>query len=412
MVTDFGVAKALHRSLDGSSLTGIGVTIGTPAYMAPEQAVGDPAIDHRADLYALGVLAFEMLAGRTPFSGPTVAAMVSALLSQPAPLVTSEAPGCPPRLADLIDALLAKDPAQRPANADDVRDTLRSILVDVSSGPIPTRRGPMPTALTAPFGGRRPRDVFELARSAANRALALDSTVAEAHTSLGIVAMFYDWDWPTAATHLARAVELNPSYAEGHLFYGWYLLLKGRAAEARAEVNRAHALDQLSVVIATRRATMLQYTGRDAEAIPFLNEALELDSTFFHARADLAESFVVIGQADSARRVVPRAALFPGSGEAGVPVWVLVQLGDTATARRLLAEYEAAREHTYVAADALAGMYAAFGDSTRALNLLEQAAEERAFTLVFLANYRMFNSLHKSARFRRLVDRIGVVPPP
>jgi serine/threonine protein kinase len=142
VVTDFGVAKALHRSLDGSSLTGIGVTIGTPAYMAPEQAVGDPAIDHRADLYALGVLAFEMLAGRTPFSGPTVAAMVSALLSQPAPLVTSEAPGCPPRLADLIDALLAKDPAQRPANADDVRDTLRSILVDVSSGPIPTRRGP------------------------------------------------------------------------------------------------------------------------------------------------------------------------------------------------------------------------------------------------------------------------------
>jgi len=89
-----------------------------------------------------------------------------------------------------------------------------------------------------------------------------------------------------------------------------------------------------------------------------------------------------------------------------------LQLGDTATARRLLAEYEAAREHTYVAADALAGMYAAFGDSTRALNLLEQAAEERAFTLVFLANYRMFNSLHKSARFRRLVDRIGVVPPP
>ena len=266
-------------------------------------------------------------------------------------------------------------------------------------------------SLAAPFGGRRPRDVFELARAAANRALALDSTVAEAHTSLGIVAMFYDWDWRTAGQHLARAVELNRSYAEGHLFYGWYLLLKGRGADAQAELTQAHTLDQLSIVIATRRATMLQYAGRDAEAIPFLHEALELDSTFFHARADLAAAFVATGQLDSARRVVPRAALYPGSGEAGMPAWVLVQLGDTATARQLLREYEAAREHTYVAADALAGIYAALGDSTRALELLESAAEERAFTLVFLANYPMFQSLHRSARFRRLVDRIGVVPP-
>jgi serine/threonine-protein kinase len=645
VVMDFGVAKALHRSMDGSSLTGIGVTIGTPAYMSPEQAVGDPAIDHRADLYALGVLAFEMLTGRTPFTGPTVAAMVSALLSQPAPPVTTEAPTCPPRLADLIDALLAKNPDQRPNNAAEVRDTLRSILVDVSSGPIAAPRSsgdhhrltrvllaagilaavglamwrpwqsknPVPRAapvrdsaaatrsiavlpfenvnrdsttdyfsdgmaeelisalgrlrglrvasrtstfaikgqvggladvgqklgvqtvlegsvrrygdqvrvtarlvdvardstlwggeytnelknvlfvqdtiarsivsalsvalggsgpglsrprsgnpeaydeylrgryflgrrnpaslatairsfetaitkdssfapayagladaysMTAPFGGRRPRDVFDLARSAANRGLALDSTLAEAHTSLGIVAMFYDWDWRTAARHLARAVELNPSYAEGHLFYAWYLLVKGRDAEARAELDRAHALDQLSVVIATRRATLLQYAGRDVEAIPLLREALELDSTFVAARAELAQSFLMTGQPDSARRVVPRAALFPGSGEASLPVSVLVQLGDTVTARRLLGDYEAAREHGYVAADALAGMYAAFGDSTRALDLLEKAAEDRAFTLVFLANYPMLNSLHKSARFRRLVERIGVVPPP
>ena len=65
-----------------------------------------------------------------------------------------------------------------------------------------------------------------------------------------------------------------------------------------------------------------------------------------------------------------------------------------------------------MAADALAAMYASLGDSTRALQLLEEAADERAFTLVFLANYPMFNSLHKSARFRRLVERIGVVPPP
>jgi Tfp pilus assembly protein PilF len=266
-------------------------------------------------------------------------------------------------------------------------------------------------SLAAPFGGRRPREVFPLARAAAERALALDSTLAEAHTSLGIVSMFYDWKWDSAGRHLKRGVDLNPSFAEGHLFYSWYLLLRGRTDEARAEVTLAQTLDQLSVITNTRRGTLLQYEKRDREAIPFFRQALELDSTFFHARAELAAALLRTGERDAARQMVPRTVIHTGSGEGAYVAWLLAQLGDTTGARQSLRAFEAAAQRTYVAADAMAGIYAALGDSTRALDMLDKAAEERAFTLVFLANYPMFDSLHGSARYRRLVDRVGVVPP-
>ena len=82
VVTDFGVAKAVSASSGASSLTSLGVALGTPAYMAPEQAAADPHVDHRADIYAVGVLAYEMLAGRTPFTAPTPQAMLAAHITQ------------------------------------------------------------------------------------------------------------------------------------------------------------------------------------------------------------------------------------------------------------------------------------------------------------------------------------------
>ena len=132
-VADFGVAKALHHSIDSNTITLTGMSVGTPAYMSPEQAVADPNIDHRADLYALGVVAYEMVAGRTPFSGPTVAAMVRASLTQNPPPLISVAPSCPPRLSKLVGALLEKNPKNRPQTAAYVRDTLRSLLAFAST---------------------------------------------------------------------------------------------------------------------------------------------------------------------------------------------------------------------------------------------------------------------------------------
>jgi serine/threonine-protein kinase len=132
VVADFGIAKALAAATeDGASpdarLTGTGVAIGTPAYMAPEQALGDPAMDHRADLYALGVIAYEMLAGRHPFAGRTAQALAAAHLTETPTELAERRPDAPPGLAALVMRLLAKDPAARPQRADDVRRALDEI---------------------------------------------------------------------------------------------------------------------------------------------------------------------------------------------------------------------------------------------------------------------------------------------
>jgi serine/threonine-protein kinase len=128
VVADFGIAKALAaatqggtpRGTPGGALTSAGVALGTPAYMAPEQAVGDAATDHRADLYALGVVAYEALAGAHPFGArPPQALVVAHLTETPAPLGARRA-DAPPALVALVTRLLAKDPAARPQSAAEV----------------------------------------------------------------------------------------------------------------------------------------------------------------------------------------------------------------------------------------------------------------------------------------------------
>jgi serine/threonine-protein kinase len=139
VVADFGVAKALASATQGSGgadpwagatamSTALGLAVGTPAYMAPEQAAADPATDHRADLYALGLVAYEALAGRHPFAGRTSQAMLAAQLTEtPAPL-TPQRPDVPLALATLVARLLAKRPEDRPQSAHDVLATLDTMM--------------------------------------------------------------------------------------------------------------------------------------------------------------------------------------------------------------------------------------------------------------------------------------------
>src|SRR6185295_15076926 len=116
MVTDFGIARAISDGAD-SRLTATGIAIGTPAYMSPEQSAGDKEIDGRSDLYSLGVVAYQMLAGELPFiASSTPAMLVKHLSEQPMPLQMKRA-GMPADLAAAVMCLLAKDPAHRFADA-------------------------------------------------------------------------------------------------------------------------------------------------------------------------------------------------------------------------------------------------------------------------------------------------------
>ena len=127
-VTDFGVAKALATATHGgATLTSIGVALGTPAYMAPEQAAGDANVDHRADIYAFGVTAYEMLTGRTPFAGRSAQQQLAAHATETPDAIERVRPAVPQPLADLVRACLEKRPADRPQSAAAILERLEAV---------------------------------------------------------------------------------------------------------------------------------------------------------------------------------------------------------------------------------------------------------------------------------------------
>ncbi len=117
LITDFGVAKALNAAMPSSAMTSTGMAIGTPAYMAPEQLAGDAAADHRIDIYAVGLLAYELLKGRSPFAATTPQRVLAAVLTQsPQPLIEVR-PDVPARLSEIVMRCLSKEPDERPESA-------------------------------------------------------------------------------------------------------------------------------------------------------------------------------------------------------------------------------------------------------------------------------------------------------
>ncbi len=142
VVTDFGISKAIADASTTTrgalTLTQEGSTIGTPAYMAPEQAAGDPGVDHRADVYSWGVVAYELLAGAHPFSDrTTAAALVAAHIRDTPPSLATKVSTLPAGLISIVERALAKDPAQRPSSAGEIVQALDG--VDVARAPVRRR---------------------------------------------------------------------------------------------------------------------------------------------------------------------------------------------------------------------------------------------------------------------------------
>jgi len=164
LVTDFGVAKAVSNSsgAGAGTLTSLGMALGTPAYMAPEQAAGDPNVDYRADLYAVGALGYELLAGRTPFGGLSPQGMLAAQVTATPDPITQHRDSVPPALAALIMRCLAKQPADRPQSAEQLLGDLEAMatptggtlseLSAISSGTQAALRRSHPVRIATLFG--------------------------------------------------------------------------------------------------------------------------------------------------------------------------------------------------------------------------------------------------------------------
>ena len=152
-VSDFGIAKALlasHAVTVSAPMTDLGIVIGTPLYMAPEQAAADTGLDHRVDLYALGCVAYEMIAGEPPFAGSVASLIRAHIVDAPPPVVTKRA-DVPEALAALVERCLQKDPDDRPASAREVLEVLDNLASAHTRGPGSTAGAEVPTIAVLPF---------------------------------------------------------------------------------------------------------------------------------------------------------------------------------------------------------------------------------------------------------------------
>ena len=142
VVTDFGIAKAVsvaRGDAGGTALTQSGVGIGTPAYMAPEQVVGDPTTDHRSDIYSFGCLAYELFVGTPPFEGGSPYQVISAHMRTTPKRISETRTDVPEAISQLVQRCLAKDPAARPQQASELLDAL-AMAPTAGADAVPARR--------------------------------------------------------------------------------------------------------------------------------------------------------------------------------------------------------------------------------------------------------------------------------
>jgi TolB-like protein/tetratricopeptide (TPR) repeat protein len=253
-----------------------------------------------------------------------------------------------------------------------------------------------------------PKEAWPRVRTAAGRALGLDSTLADAHTFLGAALQWYEKDLPEAQREFRRAVKLNPSDANARMNLGRLLVLTGRPEEGLAEYRKAVVLDPLSALWQYALAEALVWTDSVDRAMATARKALELDpnvgithevlGTIHFARGDLAQAGAAYRRAEELG--------WPKASFGRAIVYALT--GHPDSARSIAQRWEREASRRWVAPDLIAGIYAALGEREKAFGLLERAYEERAGYLLMLQVRADLVPLRADPRFAALARKLGL----
>src|SRR2546429_144604 len=484
VIADFGIARAICQSCDGQNVTEVGLTIGTPEYMSPEQAAGDRDLDGRSDLYSLACVIYETLAGQLPFvngsadpeneylcdgvtdelinaltkvEGLRIASRTSvfALKGKPQDI---RAIGALLGVSAVLEGTVRKADDRlritvQLAAADDGRtlwserydrrlddvfavhdeiartivSTLRTTFLADIADPTPRRYTDNVQAYSLYLKGRfcwnkrsqegvreaiayfeqaidhdpgytlaysglsdsyalqvdyravPVTEGYELARRYALKALELDDTLPEAHTSLAWVLFAYDWDWAAAERSYRRALELNPGYATGHHWYSFVLLVSGQAEQALVEAHTALELDPSSISIRRGLGWLDYYPRRYEAAVYHLRRAIAMNPTSEDTYRILGLVLTQQGAYAEAERAFREAiTLSPELSYATAGVaHVLALQGRRRGAEALLAELEARRRGYYVLPVAVCIVHLGLRHTGPVFTWLERAYQDR-----------------------------------
>ncbi|MFY9529106.1 MAG: tetratricopeptide repeat protein, partial [Candidatus Acidiferrales bacterium] len=259
-------------------------------------------------------------------------------------------------------------------------------------------------------GASIPRhDAMNNARSIARKALELDPTMAEAHTSLAFVLMHYDWDFAAAEKEYLRAIDLNPNYPTAHQWYAVNLAATDRMDAGLAELRHAQELDPLSLIISADLGEFLGWARRYEDADAQLQSTLKMDPNFLLAHYELVTIYLYqqkyVEAADHARKALELA---PGS------LWAEGLLGTTYA---LSGQRDKAREvmagiqrspHSKDAANTLAVIATGLGDKDAAFHWLQVARDERSGSLILMKIVPYWDPLRSDPRFASLLHDVGL----
>lgn len=253
-----------------------------------------------------------------------------------------------------------------------------------------------------------PQKTMPKAKAAAIKALEIDETLVEAHTSLAVVKMLYDWDWPGAEGEFRKALEPDHNYPTAHHWYGMYLVARGHFDEAIAEVERAQQLDPLSLAINTDLGLVLYLARKYDEAIHQYRATMDLEPTFEGARVGILMAYNEIGMFHQPISEFLRSPETFSRDIATRLEDAYVQSGVKGYWRAYLELAEAPSREVYSSPYVRARIYAEIGDHGQALQWLEKAYAERDGGLSLLKVDPGLDGLRAEPRFAAILKHIGL----
>ena len=255
------------------------------------------------------------------------------------------------------------------------------------------------------YGILAPKEAFPRAKAAATKALALDNTLGEAHTSLAFSLDLFDWDWASAEREFRRAIELNPGYATAHHWYAWHLSEMGRNREAIAEMRKAQNLDPLSLIISADVAEILLVAHSYDQAIEQSRKTIDMDPNFAVAHYELGQALVQKHMYKEAIAELQKAIELSGGSTTCTSnlAFAYAASGRRKEAVKILSDLKNRSKQN---ASEIALMYVGLDEKDQAMTWLEKAYEQRFNPSILLRP--AFDPLRSDPRFQNLVRRIGL----
>src|SRR5713226_2697 len=263
---------------------------------------------------------------------------------------------------------------------------------------------------TAPYTALRPIEAFPKAKANAQKALELDTDLAEAHVSLGFSALAYDWNYAEAEREFRKAIELRPDYATAHQYYAYYLTAMGNVEQAIAERKRAVSIEPKSPLLNTALGEEYYQARRFSDSIGPNQQALSIDPHYPDAIINIGRAYEQIGMYPQAQQAYQSILAFAPHDPALLALLGHLDAvsGQQAKARGIISQLQQMSGSQYVPSLYVALIYIGLRDNDQAFAWLDKAYEERSEYLVYLPTEPMADPLRSDPRFPALLERLGL----